>query len=447
MVKYASENIDHAGNTFGIKHTDGVIHTTLVNDEGYLINVQNPLPINGDSVYSQEIDRERSTLSAGWTGEVTDLVDDAYSILNNDTSNNPKTITIWLHRQIQSNILGFGTFTGDFSNTKVSILQIDGNEITLADESNDSTKEQRFTVKNIPPVTFLGLKIEFYTDDPVTVTGLAIAKATQTISRIQGISSLNGNLEDVSTYRNAINVNPGWINKIVNETFHRHTGVSTTPAIAISMGDISTTLTDATGFLLGSEIKISEGSIQEIGLITLTDVTGAPVVKFDRPIGNNYTTAAEIDVVETNMALANGSLESPVIYELDPPPGTVWEITKLLPALVDNLVPDDGKFGGIPALLNGVCFRATTVAGRVAVFANWKTNFDMKLDMFDLPYTDKAPAGNYGVNGKWTFTELQIVAKLNGDASPVQKIEALIQDPLGDLITFKTKGQGRVFSP
>ena len=269
-------------------------------------------------------------------------------------------------------------------------------------------------------------------------------------ANIIGKSTLTGNFENVTTYREVLNVNSAWVHrKIVNETFHQHTGTATTPSIGITAGNISITLTDVTGFIVGGEIKLSENvsgvGIQEIGILRITAVAGN-VITLDRPIGNDYTIAAEIELVITNMAVS-GTLASPMIFEIDPPLGTVWQFTRILFSLIHATSGDDGKFGGIAALTNGVALRATTAAGRTVVFANWKTNADMKLDMFDVIYNDKAPAGNNGTNGRWTFTKAEIVAELDGDASPIQKLEVLIQDDLTGLISYIKRGQGRVESP
>jgi len=216
-------------------------------------------------------------------------------------------------------------------------------------------------------------------------------------------------------------------------------------SIEIDAGDTTITVADATGFVIGDELKIVEGPIAEIGVLTVTLVTGS-VLTLDRPIGNPYTTAAVITEVLTNMAVS-GTLANPQIFDVMAPIGNVWQITRILFSMVDNVTPDDGRFGGVAALTNGVSLRATTAAGRTVVFANWKTNGDMKLDMFDVPYTDKAPAGNYGVNGRWTFAKAEVIAELDGDSSPIQTMELLIQDDLTELIDYRMRAQGRVFSP
>jgi len=269
----------------------------------------------------------------------------------------------------------------------------------------------------------------------------------------KGLGDLSGTFDNVTTYRGVMNVNSAWVHrKIVNETFHQHDGTTSLNSAATA-GDTSISVDDTTGFIVGDEIKLEETvagvGFQEIGLMTITIVAaGTPgTLTLDRPLGFDYTTAAVASNVESNMTLAVGTLASPQIYEIYPPPGTVWQFTRVLFSITDATAPDDGKFGGMLALTNGVSLRATTESGRTVIFGNWKTNGDMKLDMYDVTYTDKALAGNHGVNGRWTFTRAEVVAELNGDADPVQKLEVLIQDDLTDLITFTMRAQGRVFSP
>jgi hypothetical protein len=409
------------------------------------VSIQNPLPVDGDSVYAKDIWLSESDIG-DFSGSVLDLFDNLQSTIVDSTGNDPKTIIIQFNRTIISNALGLGTYTGDFSNTEIQIGTSGGSFITVVDDSVDATK---YTSRILQlPITagFNAIKLIFHTTDTISLSNCVIIKARSTISRIQAKSSLNGLVEDVTSYRGALDVNSAWVHrKIVNETYHQHTGDSTTPSVAISGGDISITFTSVAGFAIGSQCKLTEGSTQEGGLLTVTDIT-ALVVTMDRPIGNDYTTAADIAEVTTNMAVS-GTLAAPEIFEIDPPEGVVWQFTRIMASITDNASMDDSRFGGIAALTNGVTLRATTTAGRTIVFANWKSNYDMKLDMFDVAYSDKSPAGFYGLNTRWTFTKSEVVAELDGDASPVQKLEVLIQDDLTDLETFYQRGQGRVFSP
>jgi hypothetical protein len=276
--------------------------------------------------------------------------------------------------------------------------------------------------------------------------------AELTKSVLTGQSELTDTFENITSYRGALNVNSAWVyRKIVNETFHKH-GSSTNLNSAATAGDTSISVDDTAGFIVGDEIKIEEVvdgvGVQEIGVMTITVVAaGTPgTLTLDRPLGFDYTTAADVIEVTTNMAVS-GSLASPEIFEIDPPDGTIWQLTRIMHSITDQTAMDDAKFGGITALTNGVALRATTAAGRTVVFANWKSNSDMKLDMYDVDYSTKAPSGFFGLNGRWTFTKAEVIAELDGDASPIQKMEVLIQDNLTGLDTFEMKAQGRVFSP
>jgi hypothetical protein len=59
-------------------------------------------------------------------------------------------------------------------------------------------------------------------------------------------------------------------------------------------------------------------------------------------------------------------------------------------------VPDDGKFGGIDALTNGIYFRQ--VDGTRINLGNYKTNQDFKDRGAIVSYTEKAPAGTNGTS-------------------------------------------------
>lgn len=430
------------------------VASSLEDKSGGVIDVQNPLSTDGDGVYAKDLIMDLSnpsnfiiTGNPTATDEeiLTSMVSNVEIEKKNDTTDNPKSITLTFKRPVVTSSFGIDSGpNGDFSNTKITIFQGQASEVII-DESTDNTKHL-IRLFPTPPIKFSKILIEFHTTDTITTGLIGIFKSIEVTSRLQAVSTLTGNVEDISSYRETLNVNNAWAHrKIVNETYHQHTGNITNPTTGINEGDISVTVDDASGFSIGDKAKISEGELQEIGILTITNVVGS-VITFDRPIGNIYTTAALIEEVITNMAV-NGSLASPVIFEIDPPIGTVWQITRILFSIVDNVTPDDGRFGGIVALTNGVSLRATTAAGRTVVFANWKTNGDMKLDMFDVTYTDRAPSGNFGVNGRWTFTTAEVIAELDGDASPVQKLEILIQDDLTDLIDFKMRGQGRVESP
>jgi hypothetical protein len=189
----------------GVNTKTNPLYASLVLDDGdgetfYGIDAQNPIPTSDDQVFALDIDQERST-STGWTGgEVIDLFNDQYSqLVNSSSTTNPKILYIELKRPLQTNALGIATDQGNFSNTKITAiagLGTDQFESVLLDESSDNTKKT-FIVPEFPPAIILILKIEFYTNDTVYLSSIAITKASQRIVRVQAVND-KGTVEDIS---------------------------------------------------------------------------------------------------------------------------------------------------------------------------------------------------------------------------------------------------------
>ena len=221
-------------------------------------------------------------------------------------------------------------------------------------------------------------------------------------------------------------------------------------SIEIDAGDTTITVADATGFVIGDELKIVEGPIAEIGVLTVTLVTGS-VLTLDRPIGNPYTTAAVITEVLTNMAVS-GTLANPQIFDVMAPIGNVWQITRILFSMVDNVTPDDGRFGGVAALTNGVSLRATTAAGRTVVFANWNDGFEGCWTWGKTKLMDESDS-IYGkkVNGSWKIYRKAYALDKNGD-TVTKKLKSLWLEK--DFLTDKGRkevdgliGRGKFYAP
>lgn len=99
---------------------------------------------------------------------------------------------------------------------------------------------------------------------------------------------------------------------------------------------------------------------------------------------------------------------------------------------------DDGKFGGMAELTNGVYFRKENTTPYN--LGNYKNNQDFRLLNAVVEYTDKAPAGINGtnikffINGQENFG--QVIRMQYGDT-----LKAIIRDDLdgsGNLTSFKT---------
>jgi len=446
MATTPSERADYESYKFGGTQPDKIyVKTSLTDSDGESIDIQTPLPVDGDSVYCKDINSEKSDIG-DFSGVPCDLFNDIFSEVANITSSNPKIIKIVFNRTIEAHSIGIGCLStiGDFSNVVLKLIDGSGNIRKTIDDNTNNTKYKSFDYK-FTPEKFDGIIFEFHTTDSICMTNVVIKKSVNVTSRIEAVSELTEEVESINSFRGALNVNPAWVHrKIVNETFHRETGVNSDLAVAASAGDTSMTLVSSTGFVIGNEIKICEGSIQEIGLITVTNIVGN-VLTLDRPLANDYTIGLNICQVTSSMNVV-GSLASPIEFEIRPPAGTIWQITRLLISIADGSPMDDGLFGSLSSLTNGVVLGAVTEADREIIYGNWKNNGDIKLDMYDVEYSDKAPAGEYGLRGRWSFTKAEVIAEIDGDEAN-QKLKILIQDDLSDLTNFRIKAQGRVFSP
>lgn len=156
----------------------------LLGSDGELIDAQNPLHVSNVSLHYTDIWVAESEMN-NFSGAVTDLFDNLHSVISDTTSNNPKEIFVHFHRTVPTTVIGLGAFTGNFSNVKIIALTSGGVETTIIDESSSSTKytSRQFDVDT---VGFNGIKIQFHTADPVSISNLFIVETISTLSRIQG---------------------------------------------------------------------------------------------------------------------------------------------------------------------------------------------------------------------------------------------------------------------
>lgn len=413
----------------------------------YGSEAQYPLSINNDSIYCSDIDANNSDIG-NFSGSICDFFTGLTTTSLDSTSDNPKILEVQFNRSqsFYSIALGCDDPTKSFSNTKITIYGSADTLLHTIDFSTDDTKRNSQTFAVASNVIFFGgnkIKLEFHTTDEIGLSNIIIFKSINVNSRIQAVSDFNNEVENINSFRGALRVTDAFVHRAaVNEYFTRDVGPSTTLAVGATPGDINITVVSSAGFAIGDLIKIGILSTREVGVISITNVVGN-VITIDRPICCEYSIGTVVKEVENDMASLAGTLVSPVIYELAPPPGVVWQITRLLLNLVgDNTTMDDGKFGSIPSLTNGVLGRANTSVGRVSNITNWKNNGDMMLDMYDVEYNQKAPAGFYGLRGRWTFTNGAFIAELNGDNS--EWLRVYVQDDITGNASFKIKAQGRI---
>lgn len=229
-------------------------------------------------------------------------------------------------------------------------------------------------------------------------------------------------------------------NELVNRHFLDFDTATESPSVAIVAEDTVILVADTTGFVVGGHIVIRDASsnIHEhhfniVAVVLNTSIT------VNRPIDIAYTTSATLEVVLMNMNVT-GSLAVPLLYEIKAPSTEVWHINRVLISITDDVVMDDAKFGGIAALTNGVVLRYN--GSTIHTMSHWLANQHMIEDMYDITYSSKAPAGSYGLRGRFSFDKSDVVIRIDGSAGDT--LEILIQDDLTALTTFTVKAQGHI---
>lgn len=224
----------------------------------------------------------------------------------------------------------------------------------------------------------------------------------------------------------------------VNLFFDHHTGVTTTLATAGAVGDQVLNFTSAAAFAVGDYIHIDDVGIERTHPKILAIATNA--VTIDRPLDFAHPAGTIIEQTSINMNVA-GSLASPISYRIYPPVGEVWLISRFIITMVHGSAGDLTKFGGITALTNGVLLRVI-VGGKTFVYTIWRTNEDIKSDVYDLSFDDRAGgSGSYSTSAKGSLLDLdRVQARLDGSLGDYMEIE--IRDSLVGLSSFRVKAQG-----
>jgi hypothetical protein len=176
-------------------------NVTIKDTFGNGIDVQHPLPADGDSVYVKDIDTDNSD-NGGFSGVVTDYFDSLKTVNNDATAINPKVIKVWFNRTIQSHALGIGCddLTKSFSNIKFKALG-SGEEVRfIKDESADNTKRNSYLLE-LPQIALNGFILEFHTPDEIGLSNLFMAKTIDTHSTLSAAKP-NGEITDIGATNN-----------------------------------------------------------------------------------------------------------------------------------------------------------------------------------------------------------------------------------------------------
>ena len=428
---------DVTSNTPLAINSDGSINTRTVGPLGNDITSANPLYVSLDGGVD-ELNSTGVTLAAGetWTGSAVNIEDVA-------------VIMVAIYSDVTSTLNGFkvkySTDGVDFDiDDQYTVPTESGKTYSFQPAAkyyrlqytNGATDQTTFHLHSLLKHTYVKPSSHRIQDLIIDDDDAELVKSVLT-----GKSSLTGYFENVKTYREALQVDSAFVHEIgISEHLKRDSGAASTFTSAVESGDITVNVASSTGFTVGDLVRISNGTVKERSHFHIVAVAGN-AIGLDRPVDNDFSIGDDLTEIQINMN-RSGTRTSPLSFKLIPSSDERFQITRIMITMTDKTAPDDSKFGGMAALTNGVVLRVIS-DGEVRTLTHWKSNGDLKDDMYDVTYADPSPAGDYGIAGRWTFTRAEFVVDIDGANGDY--LELLVQDNLTLLNDFEIKCQGRLF--
>lgn len=173
----------------------------------------------------------------------------------------------------------------------------------------------------------------------------------------------------------------------------------------------------------------------------LTVVTNT--ITIDTPFDFAFTTSVDGRRGDKEMAVDGSS--TPIVYRVTAAALRTkrqLDVVRFLVYIQDGSSMDDSVYGGGGgALTNGIVCRV--VDGQTFNVFNVKTNGEWAIRTFDATYTDKAPAGSFGLRVRRTFggqTKAGVVVRLSADADT--EFQFIVHDDLTFLEIHNVVAQG-----
>jgi len=225
-----------------------------------------------------------------------------------------------------------------------------------------------------------------------------------------------------------------------NRRFRRLPGTSTTFAANAAAGATAITVASAAGFAIGNHLEISSATAEEIVLPVITNIAGA-VITLNQPLDNAYLIGDSVALATVDMSVL-GTLGAPVSYVVAPNAGDIWHLVRINIEMTHTSAGDNGLFGNLAALTNGVILRVFNGGtGLYSTVTNWRSNSDMVTDFYNVTYAARSGGGGaFGTNGQFSILNSGSIIVLDGDNGDF--MEVLIQDDLTGLSTYVIKAQG-----
>lgn len=266
-------------------------------------------------------------------------------------------------------------------------------------------------------------------------------EAVDNVTPVLKVALHDGAGNVINSLDNAINVHMADVHdQGINRRFRRLPGTATTLAANASAGATQVIVASAVGFAIGNHVEISSATEQEIVLPVITNIAGTTIT-LNQPLDNAYLIGDAFELATVDMNVT-GTLGAPISYTVAPEAGDIWHIVRLNIEMTHTSAGDNGLFGDLAALTNGVVVRVYKGGlGLYRTVTNWRTNSDMVTDFYNVTYAARSGGGGaFGTNGQFSILNSGSIIVLNGDDGDLMEI--LIQDDLSGLNSYVIKAQG-----
>jgi len=242
------------------------------------------------------------------------------------------------------------------------------------------------------------------------------------------VTGIDVNIQDQHTP----SVDTYFLQQTANFTLSADTPISTVTTLEYDLE-----ATAGHGLIVGNEILLLETDGDRSFYAEVKNVV-TNTITLDRPIDFVYTAASTLGRIVSSEMAVDGSV-TPQIFTIRGGALVAHDITRLFLTMLSGSSMDDGKFGSLTALTNGVVLRI--IDGYQENILNLKTNNDIKQFCYDLKYSSKAAAGTYGLSSRMSFGG----QSMHGVTIRVKGTDALqwiVQDDLTGLVSLKASAQG-----
>lgn len=213
----------------------------------------------------------------------------------------------------------------------------------------------------------------------------------------------------------------------------------------LSAGDQTINLVSGHGFVAGEFIYIVWYSniLQRNRFYQGEVITSAATsITVGKPFYENVLTTEISQSTRNNVNMAVDGSVTPQEFHIKPPSGVKWDLTRLMLIMTLTSQPDDGLFGNISRLTNGVYFGIEQPGFVGGYLGGFHDNSDFRRTAFDVGYHARSGGGGtWGLSMRKTFggqDKYGVVIRLDGDKD--QEFVGVVQDDLtvgSDVISMK----------